>query len=308
MPPRTERLPWKGETMMTRKIRFAILVLLCGLLLAPAAFAGGGAVDESIATFMAQTDGEPMRVAGTPEPAATQPRAATSDSWKFEITPYLWAIGVDGNFVVEGLDVDVDADFSDIVSNLDMALCLRGEAWHGPLGFTLDIMYLRLSQDVEPLAPLVSVDLGLDMLLAEAAVTYRFDWPLTGVPGDKRLLTIEPIVGLRYVGLESDIGPIGLPGPSDKEDWLEPFVGFRTTVQITDRLTAGGGVNFGGFSIGSRLTWVAFLGVDYRFSELLSVKLGYKYMDIDYSTGSGDNRFVVDTALKGLWLGVSLHF
>jgi hypothetical protein len=293
----------------------AVIVLFAALSLAPAVWAGD--LEESITTYVAQTEGEPMRVAGTPEPVAVEAEraptpAASGESWEFTVIPYLWAIGIDGGFTVRGLTADVEADFGDLVSNLDMAFCLRAEAWHGPIGITLDFAYFSMSKSPELPLDRIRADLGGDTVIGELGFSYKFDWPLTGEPGDKRLLTIEPIVGLRYVSMDSDLGihlgPVSLPKLRGSEDWLEPFVGFRTKVQITDRLTAAGGVNFGGFSIGSRLTWVAFLGVDYRFSELISVKLGYKYMDIDYSSGSGNNRFAVDAVLKGLWLGVAFHF
>ena len=42
--------------------------------------------------------------------------------------------------------------------------------------------------------------------------------------------------------------------------------------------------------------------------ELISVKLGYRWMDIDYSSGSGANRFVMDTLIQGVWLGLTFNF
>jgi len=309
---------------MTAKTIGVMFVLSSVLLLAPAALAGdgtlGGALNECIVTYVAQNEGEPMRVEGTPEPIVEEPPAVkgpaaltgTNDSWDFEITPYLWTIGINGNFLVKGASADVDVDFGDILDVADMALSMRGEAWHGPIGFTLDITWLTASEESSAPGPLVGGDLGLDMLIAEFTVSYLFDWPLTDEPGDKRLLTIEPIVGVRYVDLRMDVGidlgPISLPTVDGSQDWIEPFVGFRTRVQLSDHWTVAGGVNFGGFDIGSRLTWVAFLGVDYRFTKLFSAKLGYKWMDIDYTDGSGINRFEMDATIQGFWIGLSFHF
>jgi 4-hydroxybenzoate polyprenyltransferase len=48
----------------------------------------------------------------TPSVAAQEKSAESA--WEFHIAPYLWAMSMDGNATVKGLDVDVDVGFSDI--------------------------------------------------------------------------------------------------------------------------------------------------------------------------------------------------
>ena len=50
------------------------------------------------------------------------PNKTDSDEWQFSITPYLWAVGLNGDMTVKGVDSDVDESFGDILSNLDIAL------------------------------------------------------------------------------------------------------------------------------------------------------------------------------------------
>ncbi len=48
--------------------------------------------------------------------------AQESDGWKFRLTPYLWALGLDGTTAAMGNDVPLDASFSDILDLLNIAL------------------------------------------------------------------------------------------------------------------------------------------------------------------------------------------
>ena len=51
---------------------------------------------------------------------AAVPAAMAADSG-FTLTPYLWAIGIDGDVKARGTDANVSMDFEDVVDNLDMA-------------------------------------------------------------------------------------------------------------------------------------------------------------------------------------------
>ena len=128
------------------------LVALClGLfLVAPDAYAGPSAedgLDALIVQYVAQSEGEPTtmkvpqatdEIASETEAPPEMAAAESPSSWSFLITPYLWAIGIDGSMTVRGNEGDLDMDFSDILGVTNFALMLRGEAWNGPLGLSLD--------------------------------------------------------------------------------------------------------------------------------------------------------------------------
>ena len=54
--------------------------------------------------------------------ASTQAEDRTSDvdGWEFTVAPYLWMAGPDGDVTVKGTKSSVDADFGDILDNLDV--------------------------------------------------------------------------------------------------------------------------------------------------------------------------------------------
>ena len=46
--------------------------------------------------------------------AAGSARAVEESGWSFEITPYAWLAGLEGNLTVGGREVDFDKSFSDL--------------------------------------------------------------------------------------------------------------------------------------------------------------------------------------------------
>jgi hypothetical protein len=64
----------------------------------------------------------PARAADVISATAPTVEPAVSDGWTFSVTPYFWAAGISGEAAQFGLPVvGIDADFSDILDNLDFA-------------------------------------------------------------------------------------------------------------------------------------------------------------------------------------------
>ena len=63
----------------------------------------------------------------------------------------------------------------------------------------------------------------------------------------------------------------------------------------------------GGFGIGSAsdLTWSITTYLNYQFSKHWSLAGGYRYLDMDYSRGSGTSKFGLDGSLEGFMIGFS---
>ena len=75
------------------------------------------------------------------------PNKTDSDEWQFSITPYLWAVGLNGDMTVKGMDSEVDENFGDILSNLDIALEAHFEVWKDKWGGFFDGTYVKLKTD-----------------------------------------------------------------------------------------------------------------------------------------------------------------
>ena len=71
----------------------------------------------------------------------------TSDGWEISLTPYLWATALKGDVAVGGVKAEVDADFNDILDNLNVAVMLKAELRKGRFGILSDTVFAQLEDD-----------------------------------------------------------------------------------------------------------------------------------------------------------------
>lgn len=81
------------------------------------------------------------------------PEAKTVESqsgWQFTFAPYFWAAGLSGDIGQFGLpEVHIDADFGDILNNLDFAFMAAGEARYDRFSIVGDVIYTKLGADAD---------------------------------------------------------------------------------------------------------------------------------------------------------------
>lgn len=249
--------------------------------------------------------------------SGVQTVGADEGKWKFELTPYLWASAADIDAAtINGRTASAELEFDDLFGALDLAGMIRFEAKRDRLGLILDIIYFDLGADGQIEArngTILKIDGDYKQSNVDLAASYRFDMasPASGIHW-----WVEPYIGLRYAYLKQeldltvDFANFGEPQRilGGDEEWLEPFFGGRITMQVHERLQVLLRGDFGGFGIGSDLTWNVLGGVDYRPWKRFSFKLGYRVYGIDYETGSGNDRFGLDSTLHGPVLGATIHF
>jgi len=56
------------------------------------------------------------------------------------------------------------------------------------------------------------------------------------------------------------------------------------------------------------LTWQVIGGVDYKFTQNIILNTGYRYVDFDYSRGSGANEFGTHLKAQGPIMGLTITF
>ena len=52
--------------------------------------------------------------------------AEDPQGWAFELTPYLWTVGIEGDLTVKGREVDFDKPFTDLVEAVEIGGSLLG--------------------------------------------------------------------------------------------------------------------------------------------------------------------------------------
>jgi len=235
--------------------------------------------------------------------------------------PYFWAASMDADATVNGLSGGVELSFDDVIDHLDFTAMGRAEAWKGKWGLTFDGLFLNLGADgsFQGRRGITSFSLDADVRLgmADFGLAYRIFEQQFGDNNEQKL-TFEPYGGLRYaylrqkIDLNVTIAGVGSIGRTlgGSEDWVEPFVGGRVRWDLNDKMAIGLRGDFGGFGIGSasKLTWNLVTGIDYKLSENTSLQAGYRILDIDYSRGSGSNKFGLDARTEGPILGMTILF
>lgn len=220
-----------------------------------------------------------------------------SDSWDFSIAPYLIAAGMDGSITVKGIEADVDVPFSDIVDNLDFAAMVRFDMRNERWVLSSDLFYVDLEGNKD--AALGTASVVVQQTLFEVAGGYRISPAFTLLAG-ARWVDLE--TGIRYADefaeREVDAG----------KSWVDPFIGIQVMAPLTQRWWLGARGDIGGFGVGSEMAWQAYADLGFRVSDLVSVFLGYRAIDMDYEDGSGRDLFRYDMLIAGPQIGVTFSF
>lgn len=220
---------------------------------------------------------------------------AAEEGWNFKLTPYLWALGVDGEVGAGRAVASVDVDFIDAVEDLELGGMLSAEASYGRWSILGDAAYLRLKDDAG--SPLGEFELELEQWLAQGAVTYRF------VQAGKTTLDLG--AGGRYLNLDTSLNtPLNQPDREASEGWADPILVARLRQMFTEKFYGLLYGDIGGFGVSSDLTWQVMAAAGYEFTDWCSGIFGYRYLDNDYA----DGPFRFDAAESGLALGVQFRF
>jgi hypothetical protein len=245
------------------------------------------------------------------EETITKFQQASEEKVQFEFTPYFWLAGIDGDSTIGNQTANIDLSFCDITDKFDVwALMGRFETHKGDWGCYLDGSYISLDGDfvIETPGPTFDGSVVIRDSILDFGVTHKlFKKPYDSNP--KMKAVVEPLGGLRYHYLKQEISVLTTRGGS--EDWVEPFVGARLSLDITEKLAFKVHGDIGGFGIGSAsdLTWNVLAGVDWRFHRSMSLKAAYRILDLDYLKNGGTSEALgFDGQFSGPLVGLSFYW
>jgi hypothetical protein len=254
----------------------------------------------------------------TPSLAAEEKPAESA--WEFHVVPYLWAIMMDGNITVKGLEADVDLSFSDIWDELNFAFMAAYEARKGNWGLWGDTIYANLGDNnINGPLGLTDIDPTINVFWQGLGGYYRLGtWDLADAPGKKTpSVTVDTYFGARYTYLDLKLDFKGIfqgriNDVSKNKSWVEPLVGARTIWDLSERWTITAAGDIGGVAFGSDFAWNAFGLIGYRFNlfgeKNARALAGYRALSQDYTDGSGRDKFKWDVTLHGPILGLDIGF
>ena len=99
-------------------------------------------------------------------------------------------------------------------------------------------------------------------------------------------------------------GP-GQRSADGSKTWFDPLVGLQLhTPETGKRWHAQVYTEIGGFGVGSTFTWQIFPTVGVNLAKWASLEFGYRWLDIDYSSGENATLFKWDVLTQGPVVGV----
>ena len=224
--------------------------------------------------------------AGTPAAAQTP-----SDKWEVTVAPYFMGAAMSGTTAVRGREVEVDVSASDIFSNLQFGAMGLVVARKGKWGLGGDAIWMALGTTVRN----TNVDFN------QGAFAFY---------GLRRLgAAADLTVGMRVNTLQGQLksNTLGFDVSQDKT-WVDPLVGLTLRSPREHRLHAQVYTEIGGFGAGSDFTWQVFPTLGWKFTDRFSLEVGYRWLDLDYETGDGNERFAYDVLTQGPVGGLAFRF
>jgi hypothetical protein len=238
--------------------------------------------------------------------------ARDSGDWQYEITPYLFAAGLDGTTGVRGVETDLDLSFDDILSDLEGAFMGVFTAQKGPWSYGLEGLYVKLedqgSKSVTGPFGNVSVSGALqvatEQYIYQGSVGYRLidDRAKVDLIGALRYTKIKLDVTAEITTTPAIVFPGGTRSAKGDEDWLDAVVGARVLYPLSPQWSLLGYADVGGG--GSDLTYQFMGGVNWEFKDGYTAKVGYRLLDWDYENGGN----VWDMTESGAYLGLGIRF
>ena len=241
-----------------------------------------------------------MNVARAQSTAPSTP-AATDDHWQFTIAPYALMPNMQGSSGIGNLPpVSVNANPSDVFSHLQGGAMLYFEMKKGNWAFATDALYMNLSDDISPDGGRVSGKVQAKQGAWEGFLFYRFVPKLEiGVGGLVNKIDVNFSAQLTGGGAQT--------AKSKTESWGDPVLAMRWTPVDGEHWHALLFADYGGTS-GSNWTWQAMPSVGYKFSKLFELSLQYRWIGVNYATGSGADYFSYRMNIFGPQVGFGFHF
>lgn len=217
--------------------------------------------------------------------------------FSFAIEPYVWAAGIVGDVSAgAGPGVAVDADFSDLLENLEGGLMFAGEAWFGrEWGMLGDVTWMDLAGEG-------SGPLGNATIRGETELVHGQLSAMWRASASKDVM-FDCLAGVRLIDIESGL-QVGSQAASAGETLLDPVVGLRATIPLGSQFQFVALADVGGFGVGTDLSYQVLATIGWQVSSSIGVGLGWRQLGLDFD----ESELAMDAAFSGPLLGMRIAF
>lgn len=197
---------------------------------------------------------------------------------------------------------------------------------------TLDkIKEFQDNREVQQLTSNSETKLRFDQGIYDFALSYNIGdvpmYELSDQPSKRNFPRIwfQPIAGVRLnninikidetIELKLSSSLINFEGTfqetfQQSRTWFEPMLGGKLGVQISEPLILWVRGDYSGFGLAGETdySWNVFFGVDWWVRRHLSLQLAYRFYEINYRVGSGNNAYGFQENFNGPVLSATFHF
>ena len=227
--------------------------------------------------------------------------AEDADKCCFRLTPYYWAVGIDGNLEINdeqgSTDIDFNQDIGDVTDNLEFNGSLMLEHNKGNWSNFAAVDYIKTENDDTDINVAGSeIEVEADTLLATAATGYRF-----GAGGDS---WVDLLVGVRYGKIDLEFNEKNGPGSINADDdlvdgivMLRPRVALDRNWAFSPTASVGAG--------DSDLVWELAPELVYT-NNCCNLEVRFGYRTVNYEIEEGDAE--ADFSFQGPMVGLGFAF
>ena len=230
-------------------------------------------------------------------------QAAEDSGWKFEVTPYAWLAGLEGDLTIANREVEFDKSFSDLFDATELAGSVRLGAEYNRflVGGMLDYFSMSTDElDVDDQPNRGSID--SDLFLAEVAVGYRVDGFAEGQ-------TFGVMVGVRSTQIDNKLKSDAGGSVSRDNDLVDGMFYLLPSVPVFPSKIDG--LRFNpvlGIGAGdSDLVYEMFPQFQYQITDVAALRIGYRTAGWKFEGDRNDDN-ELDISMSGLIAGLGFVF
>lgn len=233
-------------------------------------------------------------------------------SWSFKLP--IWVPSYSGDFAIGDTEfggepadniwsrlfdsgTDIDLYFSAIVTYAWERWKIQGYVLAGK--FNQSVTFTLSDEEI--------INVSINPIIPRFYGSYRLaDW---GQMDGQSRVELWLLGGIRYYSIEvtlpqtEEVGTLGR-----RADWFDPILGIIIPYRFSPRWKLEVSGDVGGFGVGSKLSWLTIIELEYKVSRLFGIELGWNSLNIDYEGTVQNERFVYDAIATGPTLTFGFHF
>lgn len=219
--------------------------------------------------------------------------------WNVEVTPYLWAINMNGTVTIGHKTTHIDQRFTDLLKHLDLGGMLYVTAHQDNLGFYLNGIYAALSDAGD--ADHISVSVHNKFGIVGAGISY--------IIFNHAKLKLEPYAGFRHTFNNTTLKIDDLSFKK-KVKWTDPVLGLQFDYDFNPCWGTTLVGDIGGISASTQYSYTAGAFLKYQpcYWQHIKTYLGYRLLSQHYETGSGSQFYDWNVKIFGPVLGIGFTF